>query len=131
EAPVLFLEPGLEAHVHGLDLQLIDALRARWNQRLPTLVVLPKWELSYGFGQTVRHREFPVELGRLYSPTGFEIAVGSQDQSTTSDGLALHVPELQLIANPPANAEVLYDTSEGALLIRIGRTLILSDPDLL
>ena len=44
-APLLFLEPELDARVEGRARTLGDAIRVRREGALPTVVVLPKWDL--------------------------------------------------------------------------------------
>ncbi len=138
-APVLFIEPAKEARIEGHLRKLEDALVARTD--LPTVVVLPKWTFHVGIATG---RASPVAPADVQTIAGIAlddpaILIGRRRDSVSRHSLAgilgdfdIDVPELQTVQSVPADATVLLDAAEGAVVLRGGDgTLLVSDPDLL
>lgn len=142
-APLFFLEPGRDARVDGRLRWLADAISARGDRGLPTLVVLPKWRFSdLGDGSVV-----PVSDATLadvenacfrMQGAGLSVTRRDADHPTrthllgTLGDFEVDVPQLMSLPEVPAGAEVLLQSEEGAVVLRAADgTLVLTEPDLL
>lgn len=141
-APLLLLEPGLEARVEGRLRRLSDALASRRASGLPTLVVPPKW--TFEVGLVADGAASPVDDGAIKSvlaaalPTGELLSIARHEDTEGHhrlEGLlgdfTVEAPELQVLPTPPASATVLLESELGAVVLAAADgTVIVSDPDL-
>lgn len=97
-APMLFLEPEVEARVEGRRRLLVDALEAREAAGLESIVVLPKWRFELGLHATeppvvLTHRTFDVwraltkQMGPAEPPEA-EATGADEDEEAPPDGSA-------------------------------------------
>ncbi|MEM9068389.1 MAG: hypothetical protein AAGE52_07775 [Myxococcota bacterium] len=143
-APLLFLEPAVEARIEGRLHRLADAVERRGEAANPTVVVLPKWDFAVGL--VADGRVAGVPKGRIDEV--FDAALGIDDpglQVAQSDDMqgyyrlegllgefAAEVPQLQTIAQIPVGATVLLESPFGAVVVESANgTVVVSDPDLI
>lgn len=146
-SPMLFIEPQHLARVEGKERRLPDAILARSEAGLPTIVVLPKWNLFAGAAQPfVSPATAPVKqvLEDTFAPEEAITTTASVRLIDQQDGQELRelygvlgsfqvqVPKLQVITNVPPLATVLLESPHGAVVVAApDGTVVVSDPDLI
>lgn len=135
-SPMLFLEPEEKGRAGGFEHQLQEALASRSEAGLPTLVVLPKWQLvpSQDGVPTLIHdpvASFAV-MGALTMPGDLHVVSGAGERRLegTLGSFRVDVPSLQVFTRIGAYDEVLLDDAEGAVVVRTDTgAIVVSDPD--
>jgi hypothetical protein len=137
-APLAFLEPDDdEVLVAGRRFELEQIVADRHELGLPTLVVLGKWRGGRG-SKDVHPASTAALLRVLRAASGDESA--TVQRSASSDGRSVVMLKGALTARGdvwhPQTAEaggmeVLLASDRGAVVLRRGKTVVLTDPDLL
>lgn len=136
-APMLFVEPGLEATVGDERLALDDAIAAQVAGQRETIVVLPKWRWAPGLpGRAVPDDAAADVLAAVLpgATLAYDGAPTDELREREARGTLGHyqvtVPWPQLIVS--STAEVLLSTAHGAVAVRrADGVIVVSDPDLL
>ncbi len=145
-SPMLFIEPGATARVEGKERRLSDAIEARSEAALPTIVVLPKWNLFAGAAEPfVSATYMPVKetLDAVFSREGYsggaaaKLIADADGQSERElygvlGTFQVQVPKLQVFTTVPPLATVLLESPYGAVVVAAADgTVVVSDPDLI
>ena len=145
-APMLFVEPAVHARVEGKDVDLADALLERSLAGLPTVVVLPKWQLFSGAVEPFLSLvpESADEVLDVALPSDAAAAVQRTVRVKETDGQGHHelygvlgtftvlAPSLQVITQVPPTATVLLEAAHGAVVVvAADGTVVVSEPDLI
>ncbi len=143
---MLFIEPGATARVEGKERRLSDAIEARSEAALPTIVVLPKWNLFAGAAEPfVSATYMPVKetLDAVFSREGYsggaaaKLIADADGQSERElygvlGTFQVQVPKLQVFTTVPPLATVLLESPYGAVVVAAADgTVVVSDPDLI
>lgn len=146
-SPMLFIEPQPNARVEGKERRLGDAIVARAEAGVPTIVVLPKWQLFAGAAEpfvTPSTGAVKEVLEATFAPEDDLVSSASVTQVSDVDGqdtrelygvlgsYQVQVPSLQVITNVPPLATVLLESPYGAVVVAAADgTVVVSDPDLI
>lgn len=136
QSPMLFLEPQEKGRAGGFEHRLEEALASRSEAGLPTLVVLPKWQLAPSPDGVPLLIHDPVAsfsvLGALTMPGDLHVVSGTGERRLegTLGSFRIDVPSLQVFTRIGAYDEVLLDDAEGAVVVRTDTgAIVVSDPD--
>ncbi|MEO0322550.1 MAG: hypothetical protein AAF447_06315 [Myxococcota bacterium] len=140
-APLVFLDPTLEARVEGRERTLEEALEERRARNLPTVLVLPKWHLQIGLSaddppaRADGIDEVAAVAAAAFPGEDLSVERGVRDGAShtlhgTLGDFAAEIPDLQAFAAIPSAAEVLLEAPRGAVVLALGSLVVVSDPDL-
>ncbi|MEM6959037.1 MAG: hypothetical protein AAF645_25375, partial [Myxococcota bacterium] len=135
ESPMWFLEPKPTGRTGGFDRELSEAMEARATERLPTVLVLPKWILTPSTTETPNVLLDSVSPGLVLDAVApeMEYVVGDSGRQVLTGVLGefeVQVPRLQVFTRVAPYDEVLLDGPEGAVVVRNENgAIIISDPD--